>query len=311
MTLGGRAARSAARLDFSDRGKADVFHQLAYLAIVGLTEAMYLWLIAAGLSLTFGVLRVVNFAHGSLYMLGAYLTFSIIQAAGGNYWLGLVFGPIILMLIGWAMERYFFRRLYQLDEAFQLLLTFAFVLIFDDLVKIIWGPVFHSVPVPPLLAGTIPVFGQLLPTFSLFNLFVGVVVFAVLWWMTDHTNVGALVQATAADRETAATLGINVPRVYTGVFIFGAWLAGVGGALSVPTRSLSPGMGESVIIEAFVVVVIGGLGSLKGAFLGAILIGLLHAYGVTFLPVFELALAYIAMAAVLILRPWGLFGVKE
>ncbi|MCC7017412.1 MAG: branched-chain amino acid ABC transporter permease [Rhodospirillales bacterium] len=286
-------------------------HHLGYLAVVGLTEAMYLWLIAAGLSLTFGVLRVVNFAHGSLYMLGAYLTFSVIQAAGGNYWLGLLIGPILLMGVGWLMERFFFRRLYQLDHAFQLLLTFAFVLVFDDLVKIVWGPVFHSVPVPPILSGTVSVFGQFLPVFSLFNLFVGIVVSLGLWWLIEHTNIGALIQATAADREIAATLGVNVPRIYTAVFVFGSWLAGIGGALSVPTRSLSPGMGEAIIIEAFVVVVIGGLGSLKGAFLGAILIGLLHAYGVMFLPVFELALAYIAMATVLILRPWGLFGAKE
>jgi len=288
-----------------------VLENIAYLTVVGLTEAMYLWLIAAGLSLTFGVLRVVNFAHGSLYMLGAYFTFYIIQSAGGNYWVGLLVGPLALTVVGWLMEKYFFRRIYELDDAFQLLLTFAFVLIFDDLVKIIWGPVFHSVAVPPSLAGTISVFDQTLPVFSLFNLVIGIAVCAALWWLTEYTSLGALVQATAADREMASALGVNVPRVYTSVFVFGTWLAGVGGALAVPTRSLSPGMGEAVIIEAFVVVVIGGLGSLKGAFLGAILIGLLHAYGVSYFPVFELALAYIAMAAVLILRPWGLFGVKE
>lgn len=285
--------------------------QLAYLTVVGLTEAMYLWLIAAGLSMTFGVLRIVNFAHGSLYMLGAYITFAVIQYVGGNYWIGLAVGPILLTAVGWVMERYFFRRLYQLDDAFQLLLTFGFVLIFDDVVKLIWGPVFHSISIPEILSGSVQVFGQPLPVFSIFNLVVGAAVCLLLWWLTEHTAIGILAHATATDREMASAMGINVPRIYSAVFVFGTWLAGLGGALSVPTRSLSPGMGDSIIIEAFVVVVIGGLGSLKGAFLGAIMIGLLHTYGVTYLPVFELALAYIAMAAVLILRPWGLFGVRE
>jgi len=285
--------------------------QLAYLTVVGLTEAMYLWLIAAGLSMTFGVLRIVNFAHGSLYMLGAYITFAIVQCVGGSYWVGLLVGPILLTGIGWVMERYFFRRLYQLDDAFQLLLTFAFVLIFDDVVKLIWGPVFHSVSMPEILSGTIQVFGQPLPAFSIFNLLVGAAICLLIWKLMEHTAIGTFAHATAADRETASALGINVPRIYSVVFVFGTWLAGLGGALSVPTRPLSPGMGDSIIIEAFVVVVIGGLGSLKGAFLGAILIGLLHAYGVNYMPIFELALAYVAMAAVLVIRPWGLFGVKE
>ncbi len=134
---------------------------------------------------------------------------------------------------------------------------------------------------------------------------------ALLWLFLEKTRWGLLVRATAADREMARALGVRSSRLFTGVFMLGAWLAGLGGALSIPVRSISPGMGELIIIEAFVVVVLGGLGSLRGAFIGSLAIGLLHSYGIVFLPVFELALAYLVMAAVLVVRPWGLFGVRE
>src|SRR6266478_345338 len=242
---------------------------LLFQGLVGLTEAMYLWLVAAGLSLIFGVLRVLNFAHGALYMIGAYLTYAVFRACGGNFWIALLVGPVLVALIGWAMEVFFLRRVYRADVAFQLLLTFAFVLILDDLVKLVFGPVYQSPPTPKSLSGAVMIFGSPLPTYHLFILAAG------------------------------------------GLVAVGAWLAGLGGALSIPVRSISPGMGELIIIEAFVVVVLGGLGSLRGAFIGSLAIGLLHAYGIVFLPVFELALAYLVMAAVLVVRPWGLFGVRE
>ncbi len=284
---------------------------LVFQGLVGLTEAMYLWLVAAGLSLIFGVLRVLNFAHGSLYMLGAYLTYFALTRLDGNFWLALLIGPLVVAAVGWVMEVGFLRRVYRLDVAFQLLLTFAFVLIFDDLVKLLWGPLYQSPPTPPGLSGAVVLFGSVLPTYHLFILGVGVLIGAGLWLLLEKTRWGLVVRATAADREMARALGVRASRLFTGVFVLGAWLAGLGGALSIPVRAVSPGMGEFIIIEAFVVVVLGGLGSLRGAFLGAVVIGLLHAYGIMFLPVFELALAYIGMAAVLIVRPWGLFGVRE
>src|SRR5216683_2697091 len=253
---------------------------LLFQGLVGLTEAMYLWLVAAGLSLIFGVLRVLNFAHGALYMMGAYLTYAV-------------------------------RRVYRADVAFQLLLTFAFVLILDDLVKLVFGPVYQSPPTPKSLSGAVSVFGAVLPTYHLFILGAGGLVAVGLWLFLEKTRWGLLVRATAADREMARALGVRSSRLFTGVFMLGAWLAGLGGALSIPVRAISPGMGELIIIEAFVVVVLGGLGSLRGAFLGAVVIGLLHAYGLLYLPVFELALAYVVMAAVLIIRPRGFFGVRE
>jgi branched-subunit amino acid ABC-type transport system permease component len=282
-----------------------------FQGLVGLTEAMYLWLVAAGLSLIFGVLRVLNFAHGSLYMLGAYLTYFALGLVGGSFWLALAIGPLLVAAIGLVMEVVFLRRVYRVDVAFQLLLTFAFVLIFDDLVKLVWGPLYQTPPIPPLLSGAVFVLGAPLPVYHVFILAVGALVGVGLWLFLERTRWGLVIRATAADREMARALGVRSSRVFTGVFVLGAWLAALGGALSIPVRAMSPGMGEFIIIEAFVVTVLGGLGSLRGAFLGAVIIGLLHAYGIMFLPVFELALAYVGMAVVLIVRPWGLFGVRE
>jgi branched-chain amino acid transport system permease protein len=288
-----------------------MFRMLLFQGLVGLSEAMYLWLVAAGLSLIFGVLRILNFAHGALYMLGAYLTFALFRATGGNFFVALAIGPVLVAVIGLFMEVVFLRRIYRADVAFQLLLTFAFVLIFDDLVKLAFGPVYQSPPTPPSLSGAVYVFGSVLPVYHLFILAAGCAVALGLWLFLEKTKFGLLVRATASDREMARALGVRSSRLFTVVFMVGAWLAGLGGALSVPVRTISPGMGELIIIEAFVVVVLGGLGSLRGAFLGAMAIGLLHAYGIIWLPVFELALAYLGMAAVLVVRPWGLFGVRE
>jgi branched-subunit amino acid ABC-type transport system permease component len=288
-----------------------VIETLIFQGLVGLSEAMYLWLVAAGLSLIFGVLRVLNFAHGSLYMLGAYCTFSFFALLGDHFWLALALGPLVVALIGFVLERGFLRRVYRLEVPFQLLLTFAFVLIFNDLVKLIWGPIYQAPPTPPGLDGSLPVVGRSYPIYNLFIVGVGPLIALGLWLFLERTPWGSLIVAAASDRDMASAIGIDVPRLYTYVFSFGAWLAALGGALSIPIRPVSPGMGEIVIIDAFIVAVIGGLGSLKGAFLGAVLIGLLHAYGILFVPLFEMALAFMLMAAVLIVRPSGLFGVRQ
>lgn len=284
---------------------------ILYICLIGVTEGMYLWLVAAGLSLVFGVLRVVNFAHGAFYMFGGYIAFSWLSIAGLNFWVGLFIAPLGLALIGLVIERFFLRGVYHLDLAFQILLTFGFILILDDLVKLIWGPVYQTSPMPSLLQGLVQIFSLGFPIYNFFIIGAGCFIGFGLWLLFERTKWGLIVQATVENRDMANALGVKVPYVFTGVFIFGAWLAGIAGYLSVPIRALSPGMGELIIIEAFVVVVIGGLGSLKGAFIGAMLIGLLHAFGTMFLPIFELAIAYIVMAGVLIFRPWGLFGVRE
>jgi branched-subunit amino acid ABC-type transport system permease component len=269
---------------------------------------MYLWLVSAGLTLIFGVLRVLNFAHGSLYMLGAYFTLTLVTTLHQDFWSALIVGALGVSIIGITLERLCLRPVYRLAIAYQLLLTFAFVLIFDDLVKIVWGPIYQVPPMPAALQGSIRVLGRAYPTYNLFIVAAGCVVALVLWAVFDRTRWGKLVRAAASDREMAAALGINVPLLFAEVFAFGAALAGLGGALTVPVETVSPGMGEAIIIDAFIVVVIGGLGNLWGAFVGALLIGVLRAYGTFFLPQFDLALAFILMAIVLIWRPAGLFG---
>lgn len=283
---------------------------LIFQGLIGLSLAMYIWLVAAGLTLVFGVLGVLNFAHGSLYMLGAYLTETCTTLLGGNFWLGLLLATLIVAVLGIVLERLFFRPMYRLPLAYQLLMTFAFVLIFDDLVKMVWGPVYRVPPTPEGLEGSLSILGRAFPVYNVFIIALGPSVALLLWLILEKTRWGKMIRASASSREMASAIGINIKRLFTTVFAFGAWLAALGGGLSIPIRAVSPGMGTFIIIEAFVVVVIGGLGSLKGAFIGAVLIGLLEAYGTLFIPVFEMFFIFLLMAVVLILQPGGLFGTQ-
>lgn len=279
-----------------------------YQGLVGLTYSMYLWLLAAGLTIAFGVLNILNFSHGALFMLGAYLTFTIYGVFGINFWIAVPMSAVGVALVGAVMERFLFRHIYQLELPFQLLLTYGLVLVIDDAVKIIWGGSFLIPPIPPLLDGAIPLFGRPFPIYNLFILTVGVLVGIFIWFLFDNTWWGKKVRAAAWSREMGATLGMNVPRVFTVVFMFAAALAALGGALGVPMRPVSPGLGIAMIVQAFIVTVIGGLGNLRGAFVGAIIVGMLTTYSTMLLPQFELFLPYVVMAAVLILRPQGLLG---
>ncbi|MCB2227129.1 MAG: branched-chain amino acid ABC transporter permease [Desulfarculaceae bacterium] len=286
-----------------------MFESIVHVCLAGLSQGMFIWLVASGLTLIFGVLGVLNFAHGAFYMLGAYFCYTVLAALGDNFWLGLIFGPLFVCGVGFLVERYFLRYVYHLDLPYQLLLTFAFVLIFDDLVKIVWGAGSISSPIVPGLGGSVPILGRMFPTYSLFIIAVGPLVALGLWAALERTWAGRIIRAASSDREMAAALGAKVPWIFTGVFVFGVWLGALGGGLAVPyVGLLTPGMGESIIIEAFVVAVIGGLGSLKGAFLGALIIGLLSSFGTRFLPSFDMFLTFILMALVLLWRPQGFFG---
>jgi len=281
---------------------------LAFQGVVGLSLAMYLWLVSAGLTIIFGVLGVINFAHGSLFMVGAYLAFTFYGLLGWNFWLAILLSLVGTAMVGWVMERFFLRYLYGVEEAYQLLLTFGFVLILDDAVKMIWGGVFRIPAIPEFLEGHWPVFGRPFPVYNAFIIAAGILVGIILWLGFEGTWWGRTVRATASDREMANAIGVNVPRVFSGVFMVGAMLAALGGALGIPVRVVSPGLGAAMIIQAFVITVIGGLGSLKGAFVGSLIVGILSAYGTLLFPVFELALIYMVMAVVLLFRPQGLFG---
>ena len=301
-------ARGAGALRPRSLHATTTMQSIVHVLLAGLSSGMFIWLVASGLTLIFGVLGVLNFAHGSFYMLGAYVCYSLVKALHPHFWLAVLVGPLLVALIGYFMEQRFLRRVYDLALPYQLLLTFAFVLIFDNLVKMGWGAGSLTPPAAGF-AGSIDILGRKFPLYSLFIIAVGPVVAVSLWAVLDLTWIGRTVRAAASDREMALALGVRVPALYSKVFAFGAWLGALGGALAVPyVGLLTPGMGESIIIEAFMVAVIGGLGSLKGAFLAALVIGVLSALGTRYFPAFDMALAFLLMAAVLLWRPRGLFG---
>jgi len=284
---------------------------LAVQCLNGLTQAMFLFLIASGLSLIFGVLGVLNFAHGSLYMLGAYLSYTIASRFVGSpatFWVALVLGSIGVALVGGIIESVFLRPVYRREELDQLLVTYALVLIISDLVKIAWGAENRSGSRPALLAGSVDIAGRDFPTYNLFVLAVGPLVGLGLWLLLRRTQFGRLVRAAANDREMVGVVGVNVTGLFTGVFMLGAWLGGLGGGLAAPIGAIFPGMDVEIIVESFIVVVVGGMGSLGGTLLGALIIGQLNAFGILFFPRFAIVFVYILMAFVLVIRPWGLLG---
>ncbi len=286
-----------------------MLQSLVHVTLAGLSSGMFTWLVASGLTLIFGVLGVLNFAHGSFYMLGAYMSYALARALAPHFFLALFLAPLVVAVIGICVERFFIRYVYELPATYQLLLTFAFVLIFDNLVKIVWGAASIRPDVPAILQGSVSIAGRNFPVYSLVIIAAGPVVAAALWAVLESTWWGRIIRASSSDREMAAALGVRVPVLFTGVFALGTWLGALGGALAVPyVGVLTSGMGESIIIDAFIVAVIGGLGSLKGAFVAALVIGLLSAFGARFFPSFDMFLTFILMAAVLLWRPRGLFG---
>lgn len=268
---------------------------------------MLLFLISMGLTTVFGVMGVLNFAHGSLFMLGAYLGMQFVHWSG-SFWLGLLLGPPIVGVLAVLIERFLLRPLYARDVSFQLLLTFGVMLFLDDGVRLIWGPAYHVVNPPQILAGVIPFFSQSYPVYRIFLVILGPLVGVALWAFFTFTRWGKILRAAAMDRQMAEIVGVRVPVVFTVVFGFGAWLAALGGALAAPHQSVGPAMGERIIIESFIVVVIGGMGSFPGAFVGALILGLLNSFGTTLMPDMQMALPYILLAFVLLARPRGLFG---
>jgi branched-chain amino acid transport system permease protein len=277
----------------------------------GLTTAMFLFLIASGLSLIFGVLRVLNFAHGTFYMLGAYAAFQFVQwtgVSGGMFWMAALAAAGTIALLGGVVERLLFRYLYDKEELYQLLFTYALVLILSDAAKMIWGTQQKSVSRPPELTGSFSLFGATIPHYNLLILLLGPAIALTVWFVLQRTRVGRFIRAAALDRETLGALGVNVNALYTWVFVMASFLGGLGGALISPMRATTPGMDTEVIVEAFVVVVIGGLGSFWGTFLGALIYGQVLSFGILFFPRFSIFAVFALMAGVLIVRPWGLLG---
>ena len=290
---------------------------LAVQALSGLASASSLFVIASGLTLVFGVTRIVNFAHGSFYMLGAYVAVTVVPwllELDRSPWLffaGVLVSAGVVGLLGVAMELLLLRRIYKVPELFQLLATFGVVLMVQDAVLRIWGPVDIPGPRAPGLRHGVEILGQRFPAYELFLIFVGPAVLGLLWLLMHRTRFGILIRAATRDREMVGALGVNQALLFTGTLFLGAFLAGLGGALQVPRASASGQMDITVIAEAFVVTVIGGMGSVPGAFVAALLIGLLQAFGVLIFPKITLVLVFLLMAAVLVVKPWGLLGRPE
>lgn len=280
-------------------------------SVSGLTAAMFLFIVASGLSLVFGVLRVLNFAHGSFYMLGAYMAWQFMHWLGGlfgSFWVAVVAAAATVSLLGGVIERLLLRHLYGREDLYQLLFTYALVLILGDAAKLLWGTQQLTVPRPPGLAGGLSLFGVVMPYYNLFIILLGPAVALACWLLLSRTATGRMIRAAAYDREMLSALGADVGRLYTLMFMAGAFLAGLGGALVTPVRSIVPGMDVDIIVEAFIVVVIGGLGSFWGTFLGAIIFGQVLAFGILVLPGFSIFAVFLLMALVLVLRPAGLLG---
>ncbi len=277
---------------------------------VGLSRTTILFIVASGLSLILGVLRIPNVAHGSLYMIGAFTTFTISQLFGGGglgFWIALILAPLIVALVSLICERGLFQFLYEREHLMLLLLTFAFSLVFGDLVKLVWGAEYKSVSAPEFLQGFVPLFGGLpFPLYNLFLLVMGPVVAIVLWFIVNRTKIGKISRAAAVDREMVGAVGINVSWVFATVFVIGCLLAGLGGALVAPTVSVTLGMDHTLIMEAFLIVIIGGLGNIWGALLGALIFGLSQSIGILIWPQFGIIFPYMAVVIVLIFRPTGL-----
>ncbi len=279
--------------------------------VSGLTAAMFLFIVASGLSLIFGVLRVLNFAHGSFYMLGAYLAWQItfwLTGIGGSFWIAVLGAATGVAIVGGIIERLLLRHLYHREELYQLLFTYALVLVLGDVARVLWGTQQLTVQRPPLLAGGFEAFGTVLPHYNLFIIVLGPLLALGCWLLLSRTGTGRMIRAAAEDREMLGALGADVGKLYTLMFMGGSFLAGLGGALVTPVRSIVPGMDVDIIVEAFIVVVIGGLGSFWGTFLGALIFGQVLAFGILILPGFSIFAVFALMAIVLVVRPSGLLG---
>lgn len=281
-----------------------LFQQL----LVGLSRTTILFIVSSGLSLVLGVLRIPNVAHGSLYMIGAFLTYSVAVLVGGSagFWAALLLAPVGVALISFLVERGLFCRLYDREHLMLLLFTFSFTLVFGDLVKLIWGSDYRSLTAPDFMQGYFSIGGLPFPRYNLFLLFVGPLVALGLWLLTNKTKIGKIARAAAVDRDMVDAVGINVSWVFAWVFVIGCFLAGLGGALVAPTQNITQGMDHAIIIEAFLIVIIGGLGNIWGALLGALIFGLTDAFGILLWPQFAIVFPYTAVVIVLIFRPKGL-----
>ena len=283
-------------------------------ALNGLASASSLFITACGLTIVFGVTRIVNFAHGSLYMLGAYTAATLVPRlldlsfGPAAFWGGILASAVLIGLVGVLLEVLLLRRIYGAPELFQLLATFGVVLVVQDIAVQIFGPEDILGPRAPGLRAPVEILGRRFPSYELVLIGMGGLVLALVWLLLHRTRFGILVRAATQDRDMVGALGVNQAVLFTGTLFLGAFLAGLGGALQIPRAPAHAGMDLSIIAECFVVTVVGGMGSVGGAFLAAVIIGLLQAFGILIFPKITLVVVFMLMAVVLVVRPYGLFG---
>jgi len=282
----------------------------AIQTVHGLVYGMLLFMVASGFTIVFGMMGVINLAHAAFYMLGAYIAYTVTVYLG-KFWLSFMISPLIVGILGILTERFLLRPIHKKGHIAELLLTFGLFYGFEEIVLMIWGTGTLPVPIPGLLEGDIPFFDMSFPIYRLFIFFFSVLLFLGLLILFMKTRIGILIRAATLDPDMVDALGTNVPLVFMGVFGGGSALAGLAGVVAAPFLSVYPTMGVEVLLDCFVVVVIGGLGSMFGAFVAALMIGELQSFGILWIPRFAMVFQFMLMAVVLIIRPTGLFGEAE
>lgn len=275
-----------------------------------LSYGFLLFLITCGISIVFGILGVLNLSHGSLYLLGSYIGYSIIMKAGLPFWVAILAVPLIIAALGYLIEIVVLRPTYKLGHLSQVLLTFGLAYVFHDLFSIIWGKDVLTINPPAFLTNSIEFLGYAIPSYRLALIVIGAVIVLLLWYIQEKTKWGAVVRAGLSDKEMAGALGINIHLVFTLVFVFGSLLAGLGGVLGAPILGTYPGMEFSILILSLVVLVVGGLGSISGTFYASLLVGFVETFSRYLIPELSLIITFALMAVVLVVRPQGLVGRK-
>lgn len=273
-----------------------------------LSYGFLLFIITCGISIVFGILGVLNLAHGSLYLLGSYIGYSLIIKSGLPFWIAVVTVPFIVAIIGLFVETVLLRPTYKLGHLSQVLLTFGLAYIFHDIFSIVWGKNILSVTPPQALSHSVQMMGYSIPAYRLALIVVGFLIAILLWYVQEKTKWGAIIRAGLSDKEMAGGLGININLVFTGVFFFGSLLAGLGGVLGSPVLGIFPGMEFQILILSLVVLVVGGLGSVAGTFYASLLVGFVETFSRFLIPELSLIITFALMALVLVIRPQGLIG---
>jgi branched-chain amino acid transport system permease protein len=272
-----------------------------------LSQAALLFFLGVGLTLIFGIMRIVNFAHGTLYMLGAFFGYTVAHTTG-NFWAAFMIAPLAVGVVGLLVELALLRRLYQREADAFLMVTFGLALVLGEIVRLVWGPEALQVEPPQAFSGIVFLVGEPFPTYRLFLVGAGIIVAVAIWQLLDHTRLGLLIRATSQNPEMVSALGIDLNLVRSAVFGIGCGLAGLGGVLAAPLVTASVGMAATMIIDAFVIVIIGGMGSFLGSLIAALLIAFTQVFGEYYLPDLALAFMYLLMLIVLVVRPGGLLG---